>query len=67
MEINTNNMGASTYSMKKAMEMPALMLNLLEQAADSGTQALGTKSPAQAQTGEIAEITNKGSIIDLIL
>jgi hypothetical protein len=67
MEINTNNMGASTYSMKKAMQMPSLMLNLLEQAAESGTQALGIKSPAVTQIREIAESTNKGSIIDLIL
>jgi hypothetical protein len=66
MEINTNNIGASTYAMKKAMEMPNLMRNLIQQTADSGKQPLGTNSPTAPQTLDLATITGKGKIIDLV-
>ena len=66
MEINTNNIGASTYAMKKAMEMPNLMLNLIQQTADSGKQPLGTNSPTAPQALDLATITGKGKIIDLV-
>lgn len=66
MEINTNNIGASTYAMKKAMEMPNLMLNLIQQTADSGKQPLGTNSTTTPQILDLATITGKGKIIDLV-
>jgi len=66
MEISQTNTGASTYAMKKAMEMPNLMLSLLEQIPDPGKQALGTKSSAATQILDPSKITGKGKIIDLI-
>lgn len=66
MEISGTNAGASIYAMKKAMEMPNLMLSLVQQSADSGKQSLGTKSPAATQTLDHAAITGKGAIIDLV-
>lgn len=66
MEIGGTNAGASTYAMKKAMEMPNLLLSLVQQTADSGKQTLGTKNPEAIQTLDLATITGKGTIIDLI-
>ncbi len=66
MEIDGNNTGASTYAMKKAMEMPNLLLSLVKQTADSGKQSLSTKNQASIQTIDLASITGKGKIIDLI-
>ena len=65
MDIRKTNMGASTYAMKKAMEMPNLMLTLVQNTADSGGQALSTKHPAATQV-DPATITGKGKIINLV-
>jgi len=66
MEISNTNMGASVYAMKKAMAMPNLMLRLLEPIPDPGKQALGTKPPAATDPLDLAKITGKGNLIDLI-
>ena len=66
MKIDGNNMGASTYAMKKAMEMPNLMLSLVQQPADSGKQSLSTTTPASSQALDLAAITGKGKLIDVI-
>lgn len=66
MEIGGTNAGASTYAMKKAMEMPNLLLSLVQQSADSGKQTLGTKSPSATQAIDLATVTGKGTIIDLV-
>ena len=66
MEIGGTHMGASTYAMKKAMEMPNLMLTLVQQSDDSGKLSLGTKNPAASQILELAAMTGKGKIIDLV-
>ena len=66
MEISGSNTGASTYAMKKAMEMPNFLMSLVQQTADSTQQALATKSPAATQAIDIATVTGKGTIIDLV-
>jgi len=66
MEIGGTHMGASTYAMKKAMEMPNRVLNLVQQTADSAKQSLGTKPPALTQTQDLATMTGKGQIIDIV-
>jgi len=66
MEIDGNNIGASTYAMKKAMEMPNLLLSLVQQTADSGKQSLSTKTPETIKTIDLETIKGKGNIIDLI-
>ena len=66
MEIDGNNIGASTYAMKKAMEMPNLLLGLVQQTADSGKQSLSTKIPESIQTIDLETIKSKVKIIDLI-
>jgi len=65
MEIGGTNSGASAYAMKKAMEMPNMLLNLLSQTTDSGKQSLGTKSSESASAPDPAMVTGKGQIIDL--
>ncbi len=65
MEIGGTNMGASTYAMKKAMEMPNLLLGLVRQTADSGKQPLSTKPSAAVQKVDPGTMTDKGKIIDL--
>lgn len=66
MEISKTHTGASAYAMKKAMEMPNLVISLLEQIPDPGKQAFDMKSPAANQTLDLSEITGKGKIIDLV-
>ena len=65
-EIEGNNIGASTYAIKKAMEMPNLLISLVQQTADSGKQSLPTKSPIAIQTLDRPTISDKGEIIDLV-
>lgn len=66
MDINGTHMGASIYSMKKAMEMPKNMLNLVQQIPDTRSQPLNTESPVAKQSPDLATITGKGNIIDII-
>jgi len=66
MEITGTNVGASTYAMKKALEMPNLLLSLVQQTANSGKQSLLTKSPIAIQTLDRPTISDKGRTIDLV-
>lgn len=66
MEINATNAGASTYAMKKAMDMPNLMLQLVQQTANSGQDGLKTNSSAQLQRPNTGAVNGKGGIIDII-
>ncbi|WP_320040634.1 hypothetical protein [uncultured Desulfobacter sp.] len=67
MSINgTTNTGASTDAMKKAMAMPNLMLNLLQQPSNTSNQSLNTQSPEVQQSPDLATITGKGTVIDII-
>ena len=66
MKISSTNIGASTYSMKKAMEMPNLVLNLVQQTADLDKHSLSTKSTAAAHPIGLDAVKDKGNIIDLI-
>jgi len=58
MDINGINIGASTYAMKKAIEMPKHMLNLVQQTPNA-------ESPVVKQAPDFATITGKGKIIDI--
>ncbi|NDY72216.1 hypothetical protein DO021_09785 [Desulfobacter hydrogenophilus] len=66
MNINGTNIGASTDAMKKAIEMPNLMLNLLGQTSKTASRTLNTQIPAVQQTPDLATITGKGKMIDII-
>ena len=66
MEIGGSNTGASIYAMKKAMEMPNLFLNLVQQTTDSRNQVLGTKTLKYAQTVDLDTITGIGENIDIV-
>ena len=66
MEIGGSNTGASTYAMKKAMEMPNLLLNLVQQTADSGNQLHSTKTSKAAQIDNFGTVTGNGEIIDIV-
>jgi hypothetical protein len=66
MEIGGSNTGASTYAMKKAMEMPKLLLNLVQQTVDPGNQVLGTETTKTAQTADLDTVTGKGKIINIV-
>lgn len=67
MEISGTTIGASIFAMKKAMEMPNILLNLIEQTADSGGQALAMKSPISSTPVDLAAITGKGKILDIVV
>ena len=66
MEISGTHIGASTYAMQKAMEMPNILLSLVQQTTETGKQSLGTKSPKATQPLDLETMTGKGKIIDLI-
>nr|WP_320193523.1 hypothetical protein [uncultured Desulfobacter sp.] len=67
MSINgTTNTGASTDAMKKAMAMPNLMLNLLQQPSNTSNQSLNTQSLEVQQSPDLATIPGKGTVIDII-
>jgi len=66
MNINGTNITASTNAMKKAIEMPKLMLNLLEQTSNTASRSLNTQTPAIQQAPDLGTITGKGKIIDII-
>lgn len=67
MEVSGTNIGASTFAMKKAMEMPNLMIDLIKNSATSDKQSLAAEqlvSPTQAPG--LSSVTGKGRIIDLV-
>jgi hypothetical protein len=66
MDINGTNIGASTYAMKKALENPNLMLNLVQKIANSENPSLNTKNSVVKQIPDLAATTGKGKIIDII-
>ena len=66
MDISKTNAGASTYAMKKAMEMPNLMLQLVQQTAGSGQAPLKTDSSAELQKPNTGAVNGKGGIIDIV-
>lgn len=66
MEIGGSNTGASTYAMKKAMEMPNLLLSLVQQTADSGNQLHSIKTPKTVSAVGFDTVTGKGENIDIV-
>ena len=66
MEIGGSNTGASTYAMKKAIEMPNLLRNLVQQTADSGNQLHSTMTPKTDLAVGLDTVTGKGKIIDIV-
>ena len=65
MEISGTNIGATTFAMKKAMEMPKTLISLVQNSAVDGGQTLGTKAP-DPQMPNLSAVTGKGRIIDLV-
>lgn len=67
MNINgTTNTGASTDAMKKAMAMPNHMLNLLQQSPNTSSRSLNTQISVVQQPSDLATVTGKGKVIDII-
>lgn len=64
MEISGTNMGAATYAMKKAMDMPNSLLKLVQQTADSGKQSLNSLTATESL--DLALTTGKGKIINIV-
>lgn len=63
MEMGGTNSGASTYAMKKAMEMPKFMLSFVKQTAELQKQP-PVVQPA-AQSVDLEATAGKGGIINL--
>lgn len=66
MNINDTKIGASTYAMNKAIEMPNLMLNLVQQIPNAESQSLNTENPAVKEAPDLSAITGKGKLINII-
>jgi hypothetical protein len=64
MKISGTSIDASTYAMKKAMEMPNILLDLLQQSADLGGQYLGTNAPVSSNP--VALPAGAGKLIDIV-
>lgn len=61
--------GAATYAMQKAQEMPKIMIDLLLGSGANGDQPLATNALAvpPAQMPDLAAVTGKGKVIDLVV
>ncbi len=59
MEITGNNFGAATYAMKKAMEMPNVLMELIQNTVNS--------PPEPQQPEALMAEAGKGNIIDLVV
>lgn len=60
------NIAAATDAMKKAMTMPNLLLNLLGQTPGTSNRSLNTQSPEVQQAADLATVTGKGKLIDIV-
>lgn len=65
MNINSTNMGASTYALKKAMETPQALLKLIPN--QNGSTARSPETTSLAVTPADPSSTAKGSIIDIVI
>ena len=61
----TTSTGASTNAMKKAMDMPNLLLNLLGKTPGT-SQSLNSQQTEVQQAADLANVTGKGKIIDVV-
>jgi len=61
----TTSTGVSTNAMKKAMDMPNLLLNLLGKTPGE-SQSLNTQPTEVQQAADLATVTGKGKIIDIV-
>ncbi|WP_245619893.1 hypothetical protein [Desulfobacter vibrioformis] len=52
--------------MNKAIEVPNLMLNLVQQIPNTESQSLSTENPAVKQAPDLSTFTGKGTIVDII-
>jgi hypothetical protein len=67
MEMNGISAGAATYVMKKAMEMPNILINLIQNSAPAGNQPLATGRPVTSPNEpDLAAVTGKGKILDIV-
>jgi len=65
MEINGTNSGVATYAMKKALEVPEAVMNVVQDAGAREGQTLAMQSPETRQPDRAAA-TGKGTIIDVV-
>ncbi|MBU0993922.1 MAG: hypothetical protein KJ737_15615 [Proteobacteria bacterium] len=65
MEVSGTNIGASTYALKKAMEMPGILMNLVQNSAENKGQSLEMNRPVP-NPPDISSVTGKGKIIDIV-
>ncbi len=63
MEISGTGTGAATYALKKALEIPDTILNLLPQPASA---PLSSSSNIAVQATDADQHSEKGSIIDIV-
>lgn len=66
MEINDSSTGASTYAMKRAIEMPNLLLDLLQQTADANQQSLAAERSPEADRLDVSAAAGKGTLINIV-
>ncbi len=67
MEISSTSNGASAYALKKAIEMPAVILNLIKNTDGSAEQSLGSKPNVTRELSDQEALTGKGNLIDLLV
>lgn len=75
MEIKGNSGGAALYAMQQAMRMPRSMVDLLQKSAGTGEAAEASEAapqppavtkPTDPKAADIAKMTGKGGIINII-
>ena len=65
MQINGTNIGAATFAMKKAMTMPNILMNLVQDSSADGKSTESMHSSASLPL-DIPSSTGKGKHINLV-
>jgi len=67
MEINgTNNSGAATYALKKAVESSGAVLDVVKNSAGNAEQTTAMQTP-EAKPVDLSAVTGKGKIVDIMV
>lgn len=66
MEISGTNIGAATYAMKRAMEMPNILMNLVQSSGTNSNTSQGMRNTI-AQPPDLSANSSKGKRIDLVI
>ena len=66
MNMNFTNIGASANAMKKVMHRPNVMLNLFQKNDNTGNGSLNAGKRVAKKESDLATITGRGKLINIV-